>query len=79
MTRIKVRSPAGREYTFVTPIEFLHALEGGRITAAWSIYHQSAGRWLPIMRHPAFRASTDPLRLGDLSDETCDAVIQGAA
>jgi hypothetical protein len=79
MSRIKVRSPGGREYTFVTPIEFLHALEGGRITAAWSIYHQSAAQWLPIMRHPAFRASADPVRLRDLTLDVSDPVVQGAA
>lgn len=80
MTRIKVRNPGGKEYSFVTKIEFLHALEGGRITAAWEIYHQSCGRWLPIMLHPAFQASADPVPLGDFTDADMDTPIhQGAA
>ena len=79
MSQIRLLSPSGRELTFITQIEFLHAMEGGGITADWSIYHQSGGQWLPIIRHPAFRASADPVSLGPLSLVGADQVVEGAA
>ena len=66
MTPIKIRSPRGREYSFDSQIEFLRALEGGRITSAWEIYHEWGARWMPIMRHPLFRASAEPAEVPGL-------------
>ena len=54
VSHIKVRNPAGSEYSFGTVEEFTHAIQSGGITADWEIYHATGKRWLPITRHPVF-------------------------
>jgi hypothetical protein len=56
VSRIKVRNPAGGEYSFSTREEFDHALAGGHITAEWEIFHSTSNRWLSVSVHPAFQA-----------------------
>lgn len=54
MSYLKLRNPAGSEYSFGTVEEFAHAVQSGGITADWEIYHATGQRWLPITRHPVF-------------------------
>jgi len=61
MTCVKVRSPDGSEQAFDTNAEFCHAVGTGSITAAWEIFHERRGHWLPIGVHPAFQALTGRL------------------
>lgn len=61
MTIVKVRSPDGSELAFHTNEEFCDAVGMGSITAAWEIFHERRGHWLPIAVHPAFQALTGRL------------------
>ena len=54
MSYLKLRNPAGSEYSFGTVEEFAHAVQSGGITADWEVYHATGRRWLPITRHPVF-------------------------
>jgi hypothetical protein len=64
MTRIKVRTPTGGEYSFYTLEEFVSAIERGRIKADWQVFHTTAGRWLPVTAHPAFSHANAPRASG---------------
>jgi hypothetical protein len=55
MARIKVRCPAGIEYTFAMGEEFSQVVRLGSITAAWEVFHKSKSVWLPMALHPLFR------------------------
>lgn len=54
VSHIKVRNPAGSEYSFGTVEEFTHAIQSGGITAEWEVYHARGHRWLPVTQHPVF-------------------------
>ncbi|MBK6781440.1 MAG: hypothetical protein IPG75_18175 [Gemmatimonadetes bacterium] len=55
MARIRLRHPNGGQYSFESEEEFERALDGGRITQAWQVFHARGGTWLPLSLHPAFR------------------------
>ncbi len=55
MARIKVRCPAGVEYSFAMGEEFSQAVRLGSITAAWEVFHRRNNVWLPMALHPLFR------------------------
>ena len=55
MARIKVRCPAGVEYSFSMGEEFAQIIRLGSITAAWEVFHEMKHIWLPMALHPLFR------------------------
>ncbi len=55
MARMKVRCPAGVEYSFAIGEEFSQVVRLGSITAAWEVFHEMKGVWLPMALHPLFR------------------------
>lgn len=55
MVRIRLRHPNGGQYSFQSDEEFERALDGGRITDAWQVFHARGGVWLPVHLHPAVR------------------------
>jgi hypothetical protein len=58
MSRVKLRSPMGSEYSFHTEEEFASALAADQVTSDWLVYHERAGQWLPIALHPVFQSHT---------------------
>jgi hypothetical protein len=56
MSPIKVRNPAGVEFSFRSREEFSGELVRGGINADWEIYHSRTSRWLSVAVHPAFQA-----------------------
>jgi hypothetical protein len=56
VAEIRVRNPAQSEFSFTNVEEFATLVQTGGITADWEIYHQAAGRWIPVTRYPKFRA-----------------------
>ena len=72
MARIKVRCPAGVEYSFAMGEEFLQVVRLGNITAAWEVFHRRKSIWLPMALHPLFRKLDAPdggAMLAELGDE----------
>lgn len=65
MSRIKVRHPGGKEYSFLSTEEFCHAVHRGRISHDWKVYHARRQQWLPVAVHPVFQ--TGPQDEGSLA------------
>jgi hypothetical protein len=54
---LRIQLSTGEEAVFRNTREFEHAVRQRVVTEEARIYHARSGQWLPVHRHPAYRAA----------------------